>query len=125
MMRLPKVRDKKAIRKELDIAWSKAIRSRGVCEKCGKQTDLQAHHIFSRRHNGTRWELGNGVCLCKRCHLFWAHKDTVDFARWIEGKIGKEKMDLLEYKAKSVNKFSKGELEIFLKAFAFGAGKWK
>lgn len=102
----------------LDIAWSKAVRAKGYCEHCGKileQKKLQAHHIFSRRHYSTRWDIDNSVCLCYGCHIEWAHKDVMEFAEWVEGYKGKELIEHLRLKAHALKQFNSYEKKELLK----------
>ena len=74
--------------KVLDKLWSDRVRSLGRCEKCGTTQRLTAAHIVSRRHRSTRWDLRNGICLCYRCHMFWAHNDPVEFVEWVRSTRG-------------------------------------
>ena len=66
--------------KQVDKLWSLVVRQRALyeCElwgcgnmQCGSVMD--AHHIFPRKHISTRWDLDNGLCLCKGHHLFYVH----------------------------------------------------
>lgn len=53
-------------------AWRKIVLFRdSVCQFCGSDEDLQAHHIdkFSDNQN-RRTDILNGISLCKNCHLF-------------------------------------------------------
>lgn len=54
----------------LDKAWSLAVKTRDKfrCRVClGEGTD--AHHICHRGQNyGLRWDLCNGITLCRTCH---------------------------------------------------------
>ena len=44
-----------------------------VCESKGKE--LNAHHLHSYRSNkNTRFDLDNGVCICKKCHVEFHRK---------------------------------------------------
>ena len=54
------------------------------CERCYSPKTLQAHHIYSRTYWTIRYDLKNGVCLCRKCHIYWAHKNAVEFAFWIK-----------------------------------------
>ena len=72
-------------RRECDKLWTQLILARagGRCARCGKGTYVQAHHIRSCRHWNTRFDLENGLALCRGCH-FWAHNhldadDQVEF----------------------------------------------
>ena len=39
------------------------------CQVCGKQSKLDAHHIkSSKQYPNLRYDLDNGICLCKRHH---------------------------------------------------------
>lgn len=76
----------KKIIKECDELWSKLVKKRAgnQCERCGTLKELQSHHIIPRIHFILRHDPVNGVCLCKRHHLYWAHKDATGFSEWIE-----------------------------------------
>ena len=40
------------------------------CVDCGTNIDIQAHHIESwKDHKSLRYEVSNGVTLCRSCHL--------------------------------------------------------
>jgi hypothetical protein len=55
----------------LFIRWSHEVKRLGhfSCAICGKRGELNAHHL-----NGWNWaieeryDIANGVCLCKSCH---------------------------------------------------------
>ena len=92
-----------------DARWSEEIRKRAgyVCEKCGKyygpgHRGLHAAHIFGRGNKTTRWDLDNGVALCMKDHLYWAHSNPLEFAEWVKERMGQEKYDELMAKAKRV-----------------------
>ena len=93
------------LNKQLDKYWSEVVRSRGYCEYCLKQPPevvLHAHHIYSRRHYQTRWDIENGICLCTGCHLFTAHKDIQEFADWVKAHYGSTKIEIPKNKANSL-----------------------
>lgn len=52
------------------LAWSKTVRKRDkVCQVCGTDKDLQAHHIIHRsKQPELSFNLNNGITLCKKCH---------------------------------------------------------
>lgn len=71
---------------EADKKWSLRIRAKCKCELCGKEGDIKsfdAHHIKKRSNMSTRWDLDNGACLCKGCHRFKVHMDTLKAAELI------------------------------------------
>lgn len=97
------------LNKQLDKAWSAAVRKKGYCALCLKRPPeviLHAHHIFSRRHFSTRWDIQNGICLCTHCHLYVAHKDIQEFADFVRGKYGEAKLDELRRLAHAEALFS-------------------
>lgn len=55
-------------------AWANAVISRdhATCQQCGaKYAELHAHHVKSHKeYPALRYEVGNGLTLCYRCH--WA-----------------------------------------------------
>ena len=112
----------KSKRVYLDNIWSELVKWRAdeQCEYCGKITNLNSHHIFSRSNHHLRWDLENGACLCVGHHtlgLFSAHKSPLEFAEFLKGKRGlKWYRDLLD-KSRSLEKVDKGEVRTYLLAY--------
>ena len=86
-----------------DLAFSDYIRARAgyCCERCGKKypkksNGLQCSHNFSRRYYNIRFHPDNALALCHYCHNYWFSKDIVEAVRFLEEKIGKEKLAELE-----------------------------
>lgn len=52
--------------------WKKAVldRDKHICQKCGSDKDIHAHHIkpFSE-YPELRFDVNNGITLCKECHI--------------------------------------------------------
>jgi hypothetical protein len=93
--------DPKKAKKELDKLWSLFIRNRDrTCRKCGKTGSTQAAHIFGRGNLSTRWDAANGIGLCFYCHIYWAHRQPVEFTLWITEELGKAEFDRLKKKAR-------------------------
>lgn len=111
----------KGIDGKLDDAWSLLVKKRAgmKCEYCGKQTNLNSHHIFSRSKKSTRWDVINGICLCVAHHTFSssfsAHKSPLEFIDWLTKYKGTDFIDRLRIKANSISKLHKFEKEILLK----------
>lgn len=103
--------------KKLDKIVSLIIRSKGHSDKSGKADNLQDCHIFSRSCMSTRWDLDNHICLTAGEHLFWAHKNPIEFTEWVKGFLGLEKYEALRVKAQTIKKWSIWELEELLKGF--------
>lgn len=100
-----------SLKKKVDKLWSKLVRKKDKkCIRCGKQTNLQAHHIFSRRFNSTRWLLDNGVTLCYGCHMFFAHIEHENFRDMVIEKIGKAKYLQLKQLSNQIKKINYEEL---------------
>lgn len=85
--------------KELDKLASQIIRQRGKCEICGKRETLQCVHIFSRRNFSVRWDLDNLLCLCYRCHHYFAHKEPIRFTEFVKKKLGEKRLKELKMRS--------------------------
>jgi hypothetical protein len=49
--------------------WTKAVISRGECERCQSTERLEAHHIIKwADYPQGRINVNNGACLCHNCH---------------------------------------------------------
>jgi hypothetical protein len=79
---------KSRLMKKADIIYSKIIRSKGYCEKCGKICgQLQTHHAITRANMRLRYDLRNGFCLGAGCHKFnkdSAHNDPLGFVELVK-----------------------------------------
>jgi predicted restriction endonuclease len=96
----------------LDDLWGKAVKKkfRNKCAVCGTPYNLQAAHVWSRKNKFVRWDILNGICLCIRHHIFWAHTEPIEFARFCEKKIGEKTMKELEFKAHQVTHYTMEDL---------------
>jgi predicted restriction endonuclease len=116
--KLPKKDSKRAIMKELDIAWAKKVKSlMPECAVCGRTSYLNAHHIFSRRYMSTRWNINNGISLCRGCHLYFAHQKYEEFRDIVLGILGVEGFASLKRESNEIKKWDKEELEMLLQQF--------
>ena len=95
--------------------WKLAILKRDKkCQRCGSRDCLQAHHIISRRHSKTFFDLDNGILLCRKCHCWitYAHdEDRRDFHLAMRG----EKYLNLYYLSKIIKVWTIKELEELIK----------
>lgn len=92
----------KSERKKLDEAnlklWSLCVRARDkTCRNCNSNYHLQGHHIVTRQYKLSRYNIDNGLTLCRRCH-FPEHVNPERFRDMILNIIGEEKY--LELKKK-------------------------
>jgi len=95
----------------LDDLWSRKVKERdghqcrynGCCNP-----GVDSHHIFSRRHQATRWDLDNGITLCRECHDFARdHQENFNAVMWLDmGFI----YDGLQEKAKVIVHYKNWEL---------------
>jgi len=90
---------KKSKVKICDELWAKAVKKRAgfKCEVCCKTPTndkgtilLQSHHMIPRTNYATRYMLENGVCLCYKDHIHFAHKDALGFGDWFVNKRPKD-----------------------------------
>ena len=61
--------------------WAKLIKQQSnfVCECCGSEEKLEAHHFFSFKYYvSLRLDLKNGICLCKKCHQEYHKKYNLE-----------------------------------------------
>ena len=110
-------------RDKTDDLLSKLIRERvnWVCEYCGKDFShnkggLHHSHLYGRRSKGTRWHPQNGFAHCHDCHRHLG-ENPPEFARWAEGRLGKQTFEMLRLLANKPTKFSKFDKEILHKNY--------
>ena len=99
------------LKAELDKAFAKKVRARGKCQRCGRTDMLQCAHIFSRSHMSTRWDEDNALCLCMPCHLYWAHRQPIEFTEWVMNLLGDYRFNELRMKAYRIKQWERWELE--------------
>lgn len=93
--------------KKLDKAFSKFVRERDKrCLYCGTTKNLQCAHIVPKTCLNLKWDERNCISLCYRHHIFWAHKDPLEFVAWIKDKFP----DLEEYLNKKKSEYVKYDL---------------
>jgi len=100
--------------KKLDVITSKIIRARdGACVQCGSIENLTNGHVFSRRHNATRWDiLGDGNCHCQCWGCNYKHSyDNYEYYKWYTNKFGVEAFENLRARYTTICKLSIPELE--------------
>lgn len=52
--------------------WKKKVKTRdgNICVKCGSRENLHVHHILAySKYPEMRYDVDNGITLCKDCHL--------------------------------------------------------
>jgi hypothetical protein len=87
-----------------------------MCQRCLTpyqlpSKGLQASHFRGRGHGSTRLDLDNLDALSTGCHTYFGdHKD--EYRLWKIARIGLQRVEILEYKARHPLKMSRGEKEI-------------
>lgn len=107
----------KGAKGKCDALFSKIIRSRGDCLRCGSVEYLQTAHIITRRYSATRCDLRNAWCLCAKCHrrlTDWPREHS----RYITETIGSEAYEELRLLAETPTKVDWAEVLDGLKATA-------
>jgi|TARA_Y100000310_G_C20648004_1_gene797737 type VI protein secretion system component VasA len=108
----------KALKRQCDDLWAKIVKVRagGLCEIC-EQEGSDSHHHEGRGLN-VRWDLDNGIFLCKSHHTFGriaahctAHSGQVEFHKLLIEKYGSEFLDGLACKSRQTKKWNLSELE--------------
>ena len=79
---------KGVLRDMADKLWSVSVRSdwMSACAVCGGGP-CDAHHLVPRANEATRYNLRNGIALCRRCHQFCPkvspHQNAAGWMRWL------------------------------------------
>ena len=94
--------EKQKLIDKADKLWSKAVRENynDRCVKCGGKATA-SHHIESRIHKNTRWDIPNGVSVCYPCHIHYFHGKPAESMRWLKDFYGDRIKDL-EKKSKII-----------------------
>lgn len=105
---------KKSLKQQLeadcDKLWSQCIIARdGTCRGTNSSDRLSAHHIRSRTHRATRWDLDNGLCLSWKVH-FLQKANPERFQDLIINIIGDEKYQTLKRKSLQIVDYSTADL---------------
>lgn len=77
----------KGDRGKCDVLFSRIVRSRGTCVRCGAQGTDTAH-IVGRRYSATRCLEANAWCLCRGCHRLTG-EDALEFMALVDRTIGR------------------------------------
>lgn len=111
MCMAPKI-TKAGLIKKLDMVFSKKIRERDRrCLRCGQTEMLQCAHLISRTYKALRWNPNNAICLCYRDHIFWAHKNPLEFAEFVREKFPNAYEYVIEEKKKNLPPLSMIDLQ--------------
>jgi len=98
------------------FSWSVRCSAGWKCQRCGKQfepptTQLQCSHLFSRKHNITRWHPNNAFAHCASCHA-WLESRPPEFAAWATDFLGTERYESLRKYHNRITKLSKSDFKV-------------
>jgi hypothetical protein len=85
------------LKRVADEVYSLWVRSRRVCEVCGKPgsvPELQWSHGWSRTWLAIRYHELNSVSSCAPCHVFYTHRPEAWFC-WLQDRLGMERWQML------------------------------
>lgn len=102
--------NRKSLEKQCEKLWTQRVRDRdSACRNCNSDYVLQAHHIRSRAHTSTRYDVSNGLLLCRRCH-FMQKVRPEDFYIMVLEIIGKHEYERLKRKSQVLVKHNLQDL---------------
>lgn len=118
-----KIKKKTNLVAKLDRIFSIYIRLRDTmpngyfkCISCGqfkKFEQADCGHFFSRTHMATRYDEDNCNAECSACNRFSADH-LIGYREHLIEKIGKNRFDILSWKAHQMKKWSDFELEAMI-----------
>lgn len=97
---MSRVTEARKLKAKADRLCGQLVRSRGACERCGKQSNLQWAHIVRRNYAATRVDPSNAWCLCASCHWL-TEKEADEFMALVANTIGLERFADLKARAKA------------------------
>ena len=105
-----------SLKKKADKLWSDIIHEKynHRCAFCGETFALAAHHIRSRRFSSTRWEVSNGVLVCRK-HHFCSHNDPEAFRRLFVDLHGETLLECLFHDSKEIVKVNREYMDGVIK----------
>jgi hypothetical protein len=80
-----------------DVLFSRIVRNRARCQRCGAPGTDTAH-IVGRRYSATRCLEDNAWCLCRRCHQITGEWPE-DFLELVGTTIGHDLYERLRWTA--------------------------
>ena len=112
---------KKEITK-LDSIFRDKIRARdkvcqcfGSTQRCGGS--LQVAHFITRSNKQVRWCMDNAALLCAGHHIFWAHKNPLDFQEFVFKRLGENRYTLLKLAARGNRKLYFEDVKLSLQLY--------
>lgn len=86
-----------------------------TCQCCGFGRDLRAHHILNfSEHEDLRYDIGNGITLCKNCHDVY-YKNTFHSVYGTKNNTPTQLEEYINSKRKTLNIKEKFSMDEYLK----------
>lgn len=77
---------------------------------------LHCSHYHGRAKRSTRWDEENCDALCYGCHVYLgSHHD--DYRDWKIARLGQERFDFLNMRARTPTKFTKSDRILLIKLY--------
>ena len=100
----------------LDALFSSYIKARDkVCQRCGGTKGLQNAHYHGRRKQSVRFDPDNCCLLCFGCHNYF-HGNPYEFTEWTKRRLGEDKFDMLNARARQIGKIDKEANKLWLQS---------
>lgn len=100
-----------AIKKKLDMMWSRITKKRWRyvygdlnCAWCKVKPGDHSDHIANRWKHSTRWVLENCVVLCAGCHLFRKKREPAEWVNMVIETIGRDTYDMVIQESRRIEK---------------------
>ena len=99
-------------KKKCDVVFSELIKYRDGwrCVETKARHNLQTAHVISRSYLATRWNMDNAVTLTAGRHVWYTH-NPLEWREFCLKRLGKERYEELEKKARARRKWTVPELK--------------
>lgn len=103
--------NRKQLEIQCDRLWAKKVKERDcACRYCNSdEKGLSAHHIRVRQHQSTKYDVENGLLLCRSCHSLQKFRPEM-FHDMIIEIMGQKEYDRLKEKSRAVVKYTVKDL---------------
>ena len=106
MAAMKEMPDKKKLDDQCLDLWSLIVRQRDfTCRNCNSTSGLSGHHVRVRQHKATRYDVANGLSLCRSCHSLQKFRPE-QFHDMIIEIIGQKEYDRLKAKSSIITSYT-------------------
>ena len=109
--------DRQREKQALDRLCARKVKERDGhrCVLCHSREAPQWAHVFSRRYLNVRWDPGNSMVLCKRCHFRYTKRPEEWFSL-METRLGPAAFARLRARAMNLAKVDLAAIRLSLEA---------